>query len=552
MPVVNLPDGRKINFPDGTSPEDMTSALASLEAPKPSGPDQTTAAERFGMGAADPIYGVAQGIAHLNPALAQPQNIPQWARRMGQSVGANAPEAYTPQAVDATTAQREQEYQARRGENAGSFDWMRTGGNVASTLPVAALVPGASATTIPRAMASGAATGGLTGVIQPVTENQESYWSEKGKQVGAGAGLGSVAGAVGNIVSRAVSPKSSPEIQSLMEKGVYPPIGQHIGGAVKAAEDKIGVGARSGLAGEYTHAAYNDALAPLGKKLPPGITGQEAAAKAKELIDEAYNGVWSGTRRVAFDDTAAGELNTLVTEGVKKFRDPAVRKEFLDLVDDGISGVRGSMTGASVRDTIKGLRETAEDYIRSGGPRATMGRYLNQIADRTEASAIRTNAELAAAKSAADTAYAGIQRAFTAASKDVAEGMITPQSLAGAVRSGAPTNSMVAQGEGLLQPLATAGLKALPPMVNSATPYLAGAGIGGAGLGASMWTGDPRYAAAAGALGLLYTPTGRHLAAQTLAGRQGEYYKAIAEALRTATPYAAGAVGAAATPAFVK
>lgn len=498
------------------------------------GPDQTSWYERLGRGVRD----VGEGVAQLGI-------------RMPMPVFNQAKKDALQQRTDAEIKQSNADYTAARGENADNFDWLRTAGNVAATLPLAGVVPGAAATTLPRAMLSGAASGALTGAAQPVVENQEQYWTEKGKQAGTGAGLGSVAGAAGNLLSRAISPSVSPEIQSLIDKGVYPPPGQIIGGVAKAAEDKVGVGARSGLAGEYTHAAYNDALAPLGKRLPTGLTGQAAATKAKELIDEAYDGVWSATRKVGFDDTAKGELNTLMDEATKKFRDPALKKEFIDLVDDGISGVRNSMTGESVRATLKGMRETAEDYIRAGGPRATMGRYLNQIAERTEQSALRTNAELAAAKKAADTAYASVQRAFNAASRDVAEGMITPQSLAGAARSGAPTNSMVAQGEGLLQPLAAAGLKALPPMVQSASPYLAGAGIGGAGIGASMWTGDPKYAVGAGALGLLYTPAGRKAFA-TMMTQRPSYASAVAEALRAGTPYAAGAIGAAATPSFVK
>lgn len=517
----------------------------------PSGPDQTTWGERIWRGAKDVGEGIAQTVNRL----------PDWMHgsRRGLMVNGRmtflSPEETSAQrnaervAYDAHVAQGASDYQARRGEAADDIDWLRIGGNVLATLPAAAVFRGA---TIPGAVASGAASGALTGAMQPVVENQENFWTEKAKQAGVGAGFGGPVGALGNVLGRFVSPRVSPEIQSLIDKGVYPPPGQIIGGAAKRAEDTVGIGSRSGVAQEYTRAAINDALAPLGIKLPADAgTGQAAIIKARELVSRAYDDVWSANNKVSFDNKASTELNGIIAEAKQRFKNEAQREEFLDLVDAGISGIRGLVTGESVRATIKGLRETAEDYIRNGGPRATMGRYLNRIADSAESSAVRTNPALAEAKAAADRAYAGMARIVNAASRDMAEGLVTPQTLANAVRSEAMSNAAVATGEAMLQPLAAAGLKALPPMVNSAAPYLTGAGIGGAGAAGSFLTGDPKYAATAGALGMLYTPTGRRMFANVMTQRPS-YAEAIADALRRGTPFAAGAAGATATPAFVK
>ncbi len=549
MPIqAQSADGAIHEFPDGTEPGVIDNAMKQYASqPKAQEkPDESTWTQRLLRGAKDTVEGIGQLGGHAPDWLNGPRRA---VTQDGKTVFLSPEETTAARdaertAFDAKIAQGEKDYQGTRGANAGTFDPMRLVGNVATTAPLAALVPGGAATTIPRMMLNGAATGALTGATQPVTEG--NFADEKLKQIGVGAGLGGVTSGLIGAGSRVISPNVSPEVRQLIDKRVYPPPGQIIGGAAKRAEDMVGIGSRSGVAGEYTLAAINDALAPLGVKLPKGIApGQAAVSEANNIVSKAYDDVWSSAHRVALDKPAADELTGIIEQATQKFKNPEHLDQFKGLVEDGLASVKGAVTADKVKAAVDGLRETAADYIRAGGPQATMGRLLNRIADTTEEAAVRSNPALAAAKAAADKAYAGMAGIIAPASaKDVAEGLITPRSLAAAVKSGAPSDRMVATGQGLLQPLAAAGLKALPPAVNSAAPYAIGAGIGGAGVGASALTGDPKYAAGAGALGLLYTPAGRRMFAKAMTERP-EYFKAIAESLRSTSPYAATIPGAA-------
>lgn len=486
---------------------------------KQAAPDATNFMQRMGAGVMKPVEGLA---------------------RMGEHVGIPGAKS-----VADTITEKRAEYNAMRGDEAGKFSGAELTGEVGAMLPLTMAMPIGS--TLPRMAALGAAQGGVQGGLgAAATAKPDQFWSETAQGAGIGAALGGAASGIVGVGSRFISPNVSPEVQALMDKGVYPPPGQIIGGAAKRAEDAVGIGSRSGVAGEYTTAAINDALAPLGVTLPKGTApGHAAVQEARNIVGKAYDDVWSATHRVTLDGQAANDLTGIVQQATQRLKKPELLDEFKGLVEDGLANVKGAVTADKIRAAVDGLRETAADYVRAGGPQATMGRLLNRIADTTEEAAVRSNPALSAAKSAADKAYAGMSRIFDASAKDVADGLITPRTLAAAVKSGAPSNQTVAAGQGLLQPIAAAGLKALPPAVNSVAPYAIGAGIGGAGVGASALTGDPKYAAMAGGLGLLYTPAGRRAFATTMTQRP-DWARAMAEALRGTAPYATSAAAGAA------
>lgn len=483
-------------------------------------PDQTTWYERGARGVRDVVEGAGQlGARMPMPFVLNREKVNALPGKVDQEVKASG-----------------QDYTARRGENAGNFDWMRAGGNMLATAPLALAAPVGA--TMGGAIASGALTGAATGALQPVTENQENFWTEKAKETGLGAATGGIGGGIIHGASRILSPTVSPEVKMLMDKGVTPTPGQLLGGIAKKAEDLTGMGQR-GVTQEFNIAAVNDALAPLGITLPKGIgAGHAAVTEANNAVRAAYDDVWSGARKVGLDKKAADEIDNILGEASRKLKGDALT-QFETLMQDATSGVKGAVTADKMRAAVTELRQHATDFGPGRGVESMMGRLYGRLADTLEGAAVRTNPELAAAKSAADKAYAGMSRINNAAAKDIADGVFSPAQLAASVKSGAGAKQ-AAQGTGLLQDIAGAGMKVLGPgnsgVVGAALPLA----LGGAGMGASALTSDPSYAALGMGAAGLYTPTGRRLAASALAGRQGAQAKAMAEALRNMGPYVAG------------
>lgn len=100
-------------------------------------------------------------------------------------------------------AERDYAQNWRQGQDVG-LDLGRMGGNIAASLPFAAMVPGAAAATLPGRMASGAGVGAITGAMQPVKDGQD-FWQEKAAQTGIGAIAGGLAVPVAEKVSKMIA-----------------------------------------------------------------------------------------------------------------------------------------------------------------------------------------------------------------------------------------------------------------------------------------------------------------------------------------------------------
>lgn len=195
--------------------EDMNGALRRFNyTPVPKAtPPAPSRLDRFGTGLADVGYGAAQLGGHIAA-------VPEQA--MAPNFGMVPPE--TAKTVDTAVADREKQIEAERAARGESgTDWWRVAGNVAGTMPLAAIpVPGApvagaagTAARIGGAAVRGALGGAEGAALAPVTSGD--YETQKAKQIGEGAALGAAvpagAGAVGataraatNAAGRVVSP----------------------------------------------------------------------------------------------------------------------------------------------------------------------------------------------------------------------------------------------------------------------------------------------------------------------------------------------------------
>jgi hypothetical protein len=142
---VQLPDGRvaRLEVPEGTTPQQVESFVFNgMKAPQKAAPTATpeepTRIERLGRGFMDVAQGVKQAGLMVKDLV----------------TGGNDADAYTKEKSDELAL-----YEQGRGKDAG-IDWMRIGGNVLATAPVA-LIPGGAAASMGVRAASGAAQGAV-------------------------------------------------------------------------------------------------------------------------------------------------------------------------------------------------------------------------------------------------------------------------------------------------------------------------------------------------------------------------------------------------------
>jgi hypothetical protein len=145
MPIarVQLPDGRvaRLEVPEGTTPQQVESFVFNgMKAPRAPAatPEEPTRLERLGRGFMDVAQGVKQAGLMVKDLV----------------TGGGEADAYTKEKSDELAL-----YEQGRGKDAG-IDWMRIGGNVLATAPVA-LIPGGAAASMGVRAASGAAQGAV-------------------------------------------------------------------------------------------------------------------------------------------------------------------------------------------------------------------------------------------------------------------------------------------------------------------------------------------------------------------------------------------------------
>lgn len=563
MPIARfeMPDGRIARFevPEGTTPEQAQAMISesvgqSQAVQGPPTPDQaemTDASSRMVRGAMDPVTGLAQLLYNVIPEGVQ--NAGDWLNNKLVEIGvplAKIPEGGFNQLVQ---GQEQQYQQARSAMGQEGIDAYRLAGNMATTVPIAMMAPGASAATLPARAGYGAAVGGAIGATNPVTENTDNFFGEKAKQVGIGAAAGAVATPVAEGLARVIRPATDKVVQSLMREGVTPTPGQILGGFAKFAEEKarsipilgdiISSGQRRAIV-DFNRAAYSRALEPIGIDASKMPVGREGVKAVKNALSRAYNQVLP---KVTFkaDTQFASEVQSLrqmahtLPDDVSKQFDAILRRHVISRMTPA-----GTMSGTTLKQVESQLGSLAKGYRGDASfDKRQLGDAILELQSSIRGVLMRANPEMAEALQKINTGYANYAVIRKAASMANTGEMFTPSQLASAVKAMDKTvgKGATATGSARMQDLSDAGVKTLASKVpDSGT-------AGRLFLGGGVTYFDPTIAAGLAVSGTPYTQIGQKAMAALLTKRP-ESFSIAADAVRSSAP----AIGAVAGPPLLE
>lgn len=551
---VRLPDGTIIqNVPDGTTKADLVAKLQkngmqvppewmqaqpAQEQPKPAA-EPVSRMEKLSMGVTDPIHGGAQLLTKMLPdSVVQAGNrANNW---LADKTGlvARLPEG----GVDQQVRQREADYQAKRAAAGESgFDGWRTTGSI---LPSLAL-PAASATSLPARIAIGSAAGAGNNALAPVT--QGNFADEKKKQVLTGAVAGAAFPVLGSAVSRVISPRASlnPELQQLRAAGIRPTIGQTLGGAWNAAEEKLqsmpvlgdAIASQRGRAlREFNQTAINRATSPIGQTYE-GV-GQGAVQRAGDALSAAYDDALNRVGAVVQDRQFTQEVGGLrrMAAGMTAPMRQQFNAVYQNLLANRTSPA-GGMTARTFKDVDSELGQLSSRYRASAlASEKDLGDAFAELQAIVRRQAARANPRAAEDLARADEGWANLVRiegAAKAAKNN--QGVFTPAQLNQAVQASdrSTRKRAVARGTALMQDLSNAGQTVLGNKVpNSGTADRMWLGLGTLGGGAAV---NPLIPAGLLTGAGIYTdPVQRGLSFLLASRPQGA--QAVADSLRQASP----------------
>lgn len=492
--------------------------------------------ERFMQGAKDPAFGLIQMVDHalsgkardaVDSTLDRVNQIPvigSLTRKLG------GPK--TPQQFDQFLAQREESYRPPEG-----IDWARAGGNFTAMLPLAAMPTG---NTLKGATALGALTGMTSGVAQPVTQNQDEFWSQKGKQGAIGAAGGAIAAPIMRGAASVISPQTREPAKLLMAEGITPTAGQILGGFAQRAEDKLTslpilgdaiTASRRSAVEDLNRAMFGRALNPIGGTMPKTV-GREAVADVSTQLSAAYDRIlpklnFQADHQFATELATVRQMAATLPEAQAKRFEQLLQQQVLDKLTP-----QGLANGAKLKEIESQLGKFSSGYR---GDQSfdvqQLGSALGEVQASIRRTLQRTNPQYADELARINQGYAAYTTIRNAAGRQgAADGVFTPAQLAAAVRAGDRSvgKGNYARGTARGQDLSDAGVNVLGPKYPD-SGSIGRAFLGGGALG--LGTINPMIPGALGVASLPYLPGGRQMAAALLSRRPAGA-EPTAEALR--------------------
>lgn len=313
-----------------------------------------------------------------------------------------------------------------------------------------------------------------------------------------------------------VLPPITAAAKDLMRRGVPLTVGQKFGGVIGGLEERLSGlpiadflvgGARRRAIDKFGTAAYNEALAPIGEKLPMKLKGRDAYIAAESKINNAYKKVLSDVTIPAPTALIAsvGAMAADLPEKEAKQLAAIIKREISQRVKDG------KLTGEAFKEAQSAIRGKAYQFTTSTDAyQKQLGQALSDAAEELTSSLARANPQKAGELKNIDTTWSRFKPMQLAAGSKGQEGGVTPAKLLEKVYSQSRrAPSVLARGEGRMQSLAETGREVLGTKV----PDTGTAGRNLFTLGALGYGIDPvTTALAAGGLGAAYSRSGQALA----------------------------------------
>lgn len=339
-----------------------------------------------------------------------------------------------------------------------------------------------AATSIPSALVGGAGLArlGLTGAGKIGALESAVYGAGVGEDAESRA-KGAIIGAVtGGTVSKAVDkalPKKSETAKKLQAKGIPLTPGQSLRDAGTIGSDLIsaledlstsypGAGApiqakRLETLIETNKVILDEAVAPLGIKIPRNLSSQEAYDHVHDVMTKKYENVLS---KLSLSETSNLETKilNLVEESVL---DPKEQARVLRIIDVNLTNKikDGTLKGKDLKNAQTVLRQKAESFQKKGGFEGEIGEVLSQTKKILEDEIDLQNINSTELKKVNEV-YRNIVPINDAMQQAVIqEGVFTPAQLLRAIKKADRTKrkTQVLKGEAPLQEIATQAQKVL-------------------------------------------------------------------------------------------
>lgn len=383
MPIVDVPGVGRVQFPEGTTPQQMEAALKKAQ-------PEMGALEQFGRGVLKSVTDIGYGLKQLGA-------------EGGEALGLVSPQ--TVQQLRREQDIRELEAAPYTNSLAGQLGYL--GGSIGSLMiPGAALgrVGGAAgqigrAISAPRTLGGAAAAGGALGAVQPVGTKDERLFN-----VGLGA-VGSMGGQlIGRGLARVAQPTTSapaPQVQRaitrLEKAGVPVDVAERAGSENLRmirrflTDNPISAGIMK-KGQEATQTAFNRAALKL--------IGEQGEAAIPEVVDRAASRIGKVMDDVAARHTVKVDNKMLMDLGdiedeAKLILEPSQFAPLKSQIDNILS--KASSTGGIDGAAYQRIRTIAGELSKnpalkrfSGNLRETIDSALERTAGKTDAEAIRT------------------------------------------------------------------------------------------------------------------------------------------------------------------
>lgn len=466
---------------------------------------------------------------------------------------------------NAALQQSEKDYQQSTPNNAASY----AGATIGTIAPLAVTGVGRGLQAIGDAVgskiapnapalakiASGATQGAVMSAANPVTNGGDHYFRDKAIGTAEGAAGGAVMTPIAGAIARLVSPNAStnPQLQLLKDAGVRPTIGQTLGGAANAVEEKLQsvpilgdmiARARGQAREQFNTAAINRATAPINETVQGA--GQDAVKQAGDKLSAAYDAALNKVQGVQLDPQFHADLGQLrqMAQGLS----PSMTQRFEQVLNDKVlsrASPNGVLTGQTYKTIDSDLGTIASRYGKSSvASEGELGDAVGQLRDLLRQQMARTNPQAAQELAAADEGWANLVRVENAAKAATNnEGVFTPGQLNGAIRNSDDSvrRRAVSRGEALMQDLGNAGQTVLGNKVpDSGTAGRVMGGIGALATGA-IHPAIPAalIAGGAGYLGPIQS------ALRAAVSSRPQIAQPIAKTIRDAAPLIGGGIGGA-------